>query len=152
MRLTAKQTIDGRTETLFMETTATMTGTPQQYELRYRDESGDLRGTENILRVEKDASVTLLRGGEFASHLIIEPGVRRVSQYHTPYGTIMIGIFGHALQSDVDETGGTLSFRYCTDVELSPIGEFEFNIILTARPKNGARRGNQRRDPHESDS
>ena len=33
----------------------------------------------------------------------------------------------------LDETGGTLHFRYTTDVELSVVGEFDFDIRLTPK-------------------
>mgnify|MGYP002870053270 CR=1 FL=1 len=131
MRLAAKQTIDGETQALLMETTALFTGTPERYELRYRDEGGDLHGVKNILRVEAGKSVTLLRSGEYATHLIIEKGIRHLSQYSTPYGAMMIGVSGTDLRSDVTQHGGSLMFRYCTDVELTPIGEFEFHITLS---------------------
>lgn len=137
MRLTARQTVDGESDTLFMETTAAMTGTPARYELRYRDEGGDMHGTRNVLRVERGKSVTLFRDGEYATHLIVEQGVRHLSQYATPYGMLMLGVCGLSLVSDVSDAGGTLRFRYCTDVELTPVGEFDFEIKLTAAPTRG---------------
>lgn len=133
MRLTAKQTMNDQTDTLFMETTASYSKTDDGYVLRYRDEGGDLHGTRNVLTVTPGEGLTLLRDGPYSTRLIIDLGRRHLSQYETPYGMLMLGICGLKLESDVDETGGTLHFRYTTDVELSVVGEFDFDIRLTPK-------------------
>ena len=128
--LFSRQCIGGETEEIRLSTTGTLTGTPQDYEIRYREEDDALHRTESVLHVERGACVTVQRTGDLSSHIVIERNVRHVSQYVTPYGTFMLGVCGLQVSSDVDENGGTLAFQYCTDIDLVPLGEIELQIVL----------------------
>ena len=65
--------------------------------------------------------------------MIIETGVRNISHHITPYGTFSLGINAVAINSDINENGGTLYFRYTTDIEMSIMSDIEFRITLTKR-------------------
>ena len=69
-----------------------------------------------MLRVEDAGRVTLSRTGAAKSQLIIERGVRHQCHYDTGYGSMMIGVSGDRVVSDLDDHGGNLEFSYSLDV------------------------------------
>ena len=62
--------------------------------------------------------------------MTIEKSVRHISHHVTPYGTFSLGVNAVAIESDIDENGGTLHFRYTTDIEMNVVSEIDFNITL----------------------
>ena len=131
VRVYTRQTINGETEEIRMETTGIWSGTADAYTLRYTEADGNLRGAVTLLQVENGKCVTVQREGDFESHMVIEENVRHVSQYVTPYGTFMLGVNASTVESAMDENGGTLRFRYSTDVDMVPLGEIAFEITLS---------------------
>ena len=81
--------------------------------------------------MENGRCVTISRDGAFESHMIVEKNVRHMSQHLTPYGAFMLGVSALQVDSDMKQSGGTLRFRYCTDVDMVPLGEISFDIRLT---------------------
>ena len=131
------QIANGEKQSLDMTTGATLQGTPDDYIIRYTDSTGDLAGTETEVHVENGKHITITRAGEFQTNLVLEPQVRHLTHYQTPYGSFMIGVCALQVESAVSETGGCLKFRYCTDVDMVPLGEITFKIILKPHPIGG---------------
>ena len=131
------QNANGEKQALDMTTHAALQGSPEDYSIRYTDSTGDLAGTETVIRVENRRCITIDRAGEFQTNLFLEPQVRHQTHYRTPYGEFMIGVCALHVQSDITEAGGTLVFRYCTDVDMVPLGEIEFKITLKPRSIGG---------------
>ena len=66
--------------------------------------------------------------------MIVEKNVRHISHHTTPYGSFSLGVSALAIDSKMKKNGGTLNFRYCTDIDMHPLGEIEFDITLEKRP------------------
>ena len=130
IRIHTVQNVEGQKQTLDMTSRAALEGDERDYTITYLDEDGDLRSTTR-LHVEDGRCITISRDGSFESHMVLEQNVRHMSQHQTPYGAFMLGVSALQVQSDMKQSGGTLRFRYCTDVDMVPLGEFSFDIQLT---------------------
>ena len=108
IRIHTVQNMDGKQETLDITSHATLQGEEPDYIITYHDEGGELDGCVTQLRVKDGRSVTISREGAYETQMILEPNVRHMKR-----------------------NGGTLRFRYCTDVDMVPLGEFTFDIQLT---------------------
>ena len=131
------QNANGEKQSLDMTTHASLQGTDEDYTIHYTDSTGDLAGTPTEIRVENGKRITVTRAGEFQTNLVLEPQVRHQTHYQTPYGPFMIGVCALQVESAVTQNGGTLLFRYCTDVDMVPLGEIEFKITLKPRSIGG---------------
>lgn len=138
IHILTEQNVDGQKETLEMTSRAALQGEGMDYTITYLDEDGDLKGSTTRLHVENGKCVTIIRDGAYESHMIVEQNVRHMSQHLTPYGAFMLGVSALQVDSDIKKDGGTLRFRYCTDVDMVPLGEISFDIRLTRLEQSSA--------------
>ncbi len=131
------QTIEGQKESLDMTAPAALEWAQDSYTITYTDAGGDLKGTVTHVQVENGRRVTVTREGDYQTNLVLEPNVRHLTHYDTPYGSFMIGVCALRVESDMKAQGGTLIFRYCTDVDMVPLGEVEFKFTVKPRPNGG---------------
>ena len=126
-----KQKIDGDEENLQIITHASFSGSKEDYTLIYTEQNRESGESKTELRCENGEKITVVRfGDEMTTHLILEKGRRHISCHNTPYGTFSMGITALEIDSDMDENGGTLHFRYATDIENNPLGEIVFDFTL----------------------
>lgn len=128
------QETDGDKDVLDMTARASLKGEENDYYITYTDADGDFEGSQTTLHVENGSCITISRNGECNSHMIVEKDVRHISHHITPYGTFSLGVSALAIDSKMKKNGGTLNFRYCTDIDMHPLGEIEFDITLEKRP------------------
>ena len=102
-------------------TTFTTTGTMQVnngvYTLCYNE--SEMIGASNVkteLTVENSTRMILARTGGMESRMIVEKGRRHSCLYNTPQGDFLIGIYGEALNIDLNENGGNIYMSYTLDV------------------------------------
>lgn len=124
------QELEGEKDTLEMTTHASFEGSSDDYTITYKEDDSEEGESTTVLHVEKGSLISVSREGAINSHMTIERGMRHLSHHVTPYGAFSLGISTKKVQSDMNENGGTLIFRYATDQEMNPIGEIEFNITL----------------------
>lgn len=126
-----KQKIDGDEEKLQVITHASFSGNKDDYTIVYTEQSRENGESKTELRCEKSEKISVIRfGDEMSTNLVLEKGIRHISCHSTPYGTFSMGITALEIDSDLDENGGTLHFRYATDIENSPLGEIVFDFRL----------------------
>ncbi|HHV30798.1 DUF1934 domain-containing protein [Caproiciproducens sp. LBM24188] len=91
----------------------------------------------SVLKIDGDSKVTLIRGGEQSTRLILESGKRHVCPYDTGYGCMMIGIFTNKVKSKLDDLGGSLEINYTLDINsnLSSLNEV-FITVKEAKNKD----------------
>ncbi len=129
-----KQKIDGDEESLQVITHASFSGDRDDYTIIYTEQSAEGGESTTELRCESGEKITVVRSGdEMTTQLILEKGRRHISCHTTPFGTFSMGITATEIDSDIDSNGGTLHFRYSTDIENNPLGEIVFDFIL--KPK-----------------
>ena len=125
-----KQEIEGEKEELEIMTKATLKGEENDYTITYREREEDGSESETVLRVINSDHIIVNREGVISTHLELQKGVRNLSHHVTPYGAFSMGVACVSIESDMSENGGCLRFRYMTDIEMSPLGEIEFDITL----------------------
>ena len=87
------------------------------------------RTRTSVLKVD-GSKVTLMRGGEDCTRLILESGKRHLCQYDTGYGNMMIGVFTSSVQSDLDDMGGNLEVSYTLDINSNLSSTNEIHITV----------------------
>ena len=137
IRIQTLQITQGEKESLELTTNASLEGEPNDYTIIYIDSTGDLAGTVTSVHVENNERITVMREGDYQTNLVLEPNVRHQTHYQTPYGSFMIGVCAMHVESNMTKEGGKLLFRYCTDVDMVPLGEVEFKITLKPRSIGG---------------
>lgn len=130
------QEADGETDTLEMTTHASFEGNSDDYTVTYKEDDSEEGESTTVLKVEKGSRVSVSREGAINSYMTIEPGMRHLSHHVTPYGAFSLGITAKKVESDMNENGGTLNFKYATDQEMHPIGEIEFIITMKLKKTN----------------
>ncbi|MVB11286.1 hypothetical protein CAFE_19950 [Caprobacter fermentans] len=88
----------------------------------------------SILKVDGGNKVTLMRGGEDSTRLILERGKRHLCQYDTEFGNMMIGVFTSRVQSELNDLGGKLEVSYTLDINSSLSSQNE--IFITIKEAN----------------
>ena len=125
-----RQEIDGEKEELEIMTKATLKGEEDDYVITYKEREEDGSESETVLQVKNKNHIIVSREGTISTHLELNVGVRNISHHVTPYGAFSMGVHCVSIESDMSENGGFLRFRYMTDLEMSPLGEIEFDITL----------------------
>ncbi len=90
----------------------------------------------SILKIDGSSKVTLMRGGEDRTRLILESGKRHLCQYDTEFGNMMIGIFTSRVQSDLNDLGGNLEVSYTLDINSSLSSQNDIFITIKEAGKN----------------
>ena len=133
MTMVTHQLVEGEKEVIEMTTVADFKGTENDYYITYSDDDGELKGCTTTLHVEDGRLITIRREGGYDSHIIVEKNSRHVSHHQTPNGSFAMGVSALDIESNMTENGGSLNFKYCTDMDLHPMGEIEFDITITPR-------------------
>lgn len=109
-------------------------------EIRYRRERDDYvieydeaddAGFENSrmqLRVTPDGMVSIIRTGEYQTHLVAQSGKKHFCHYETPFGEFAVGVLAKYVSSTLDETGGRLELRYSVDANSTLLSDNEIQI------------------------
>ncbi|QAT49210.1 DUF1934 domain-containing protein [Caproiciproducens sp. NJN-50] len=92
------------------------------------------RTRTSILKIDGGNKVTLMRGGEDSTRLILERGKRHLCQYDTEFGNMMIGVFTSRVQSELNDLGGKLEVSYTLDINSSLSSQNE--IFITIKEAN----------------
>lgn len=96
------------------------------------DETGGI-GYESCkvkITVTKKA-ILIERSGLAAASLTVEAGVKHHCVYGTPYGEFTMGINAYEVESELNDDGGRLRFRYSIDVNSDFISENEMLITIS---------------------
>lgn len=102
------------------------------FHISYLDsEATGFEGSETSISVTGDKFASIVRRGTSSSDLVIEPGKRHHCHYSTPYGDMVVGIYAHAIENDLDENGGKLYMKYTIDVNTSYMSDNE--IIMNIK-------------------
>lgn len=133
IKVVTVQVVEGEKDELEITTSATLEGDTDDYTIRYKELDSEDNESVTTLHVENGNCINVSRDGEISTHMIIEMGVRNISHHITPYGTFSLGINAISIDSRVTRQGGTLDFKYTTDLEMSVMSEIEFHITLTKK-------------------
>ncbi len=122
IKIVDRHEMDGDSDGLETTLIGRFQGNKDNYILSYA-EDGELDGCKVTLKVENGDCITMTRSGMFETELIIQKGKRHNCSYSTPAGNLMLGVFAQRVESNIDETGGTLEFDYTLDLGAGVVSE-----------------------------
>lgn len=134
--IVGKQNVDGETGEITLTTLGSYITKGNSRFIVYKeyDAESSRAPVTSVLKVEGNDTVTLMRGGNGHTRLILEKGKRHQCRYETDFGSMMVGIFTSSVHSRLHEKGGELEVNYTLDInsDLSSINE----IFVTVKEAN----------------
>lgn len=99
--------------------------------IRYKeyDEENPSVFKNTIIKIS-DRQLTITRSGEYASQLILECNKRHQCHYHTPVGSLIIGVFTKVMDISLNEQGGSIDVAYTLDFDSETVSENTFKINI----------------------
>lgn len=134
-----EQSMGGENDDMEITVVGTLEMLENGYELCYTEYEGELQNCLTTVTVQNGRSVTMTRVGSYATELMIEKGKRHSCRYNTPYGELMLGVFGTAMESDMTENGGALKIEYTIDFNTGLAAKNR--LTITARARDGQKKG-----------
>ena len=99
--------------------------------ISYEDTSATgFEGSVTTIRVDDSKNASITREGTANSVLSLEIGRKHFCQYGTPYGSLQIGVYTHAIENTLAENG-RLYLKYTLDANSSYLSDNE--IIMTVQ-------------------
>ena len=128
--VTGIQEVDGEKDKIELQTVGKDIMKPDHAYIGYKeyDEENPSVSSNNIIKVENDNKVTIIRNGEIQSRLILEKGRRHQCHYRTMVGDMMIGVFADTINNELSDNGGKLHVSYSLDFNNELISNNEFYI------------------------
>lgn len=128
--VTGIQEVDGEKDKIELQTVGKYIMKPDHAYIGYKeyDEENPSVSSNNIIKVENDNKVTIIRNGEIQSRLILEKGRRHQCHYRTMVGDMMIGVFADTINNELNDNGGKLHVSYSLDFNNELISNNEFYI------------------------
>ncbi len=126
---------DGDCLTSELTTLGTLSLMPNGYSLVYTETVDELAGCTTTLRVEEGRRIFITRSGLYATEIIIEKDKRHNCYYTTPLGEFMMGVYTKSIESDMNESGGRLDFRYTVDFNSDLASVNDLSITVEAAEK-----------------
>lgn len=116
--ITGIQFANGRSDRVQLTTMGTLRDDGTAYIIKYTEEQDPPTEPVNVtVRIQKDGSaVEMTRSGAFDSCLMIEKSKRNLCHYNTPFGSILMGVYGRESEIARSEASGRFTFRYDIDV------------------------------------
>jgi len=129
MKLVSSQSDGDKKESTELLSRAIYEKTPSGYKLTYDEsEATGYEGSTTTIELFEGKKVVMCRTGSVSSNLIVELGTKHHCVYGTPYGEFMVGVNAKSIDSELDEKGGKLDFKYVIDVNSSYVGDFDVYI------------------------
>ncbi len=130
--VTGIQEVDGDKDKIELQTIGSYLLKPNRAYIGYKeyDEDNPSISSNNLIKVESDNLVTIIRNGQVETRLILEKGRRHLCHYRTPAGSLMIGVSTDTINNELNEKGGKLHVSYSLDFNNELISNNEFYIDI----------------------
>ncbi|MEE3333850.1 MAG: DUF1934 domain-containing protein [Ruminococcus sp.] len=130
--VTGIQEVDGEQDKIELQTIGSYMVKPNHKYIGYReyDEDNPSVSSKNLVKVEDDNRVTIIRNGSKQTRLIIEKGKRHQCLYRTVMGDLMIGISAEQINNNLTDKGGNLHVKYSLDFNNEFMSKNEFFISV----------------------
>ena len=119
--------IDGDVTKQEIITHASLSGDKDDYTVVYTEET-DGFPAETTIRVLKGECVTVRRKAEMQTDMIIEAGIKHISEHKLSFGCFQLEVIGKSISSDFGENGVELKFSYATYQDNMPVSKSDFHI------------------------
>lgn len=136
LNITGTQQFDRDKDKIELTTVGTLRDDGKAYIIRYSEQPDSAAPPVKVnLRIEKDGGfVEMTRSsGSVNSCIAIEKANRNLCNYKTPYGNMLMGIYGKEIELDVNEKNGTFYFGYDIDINgaVSSINTVKIDYSVT---------------------
>ena len=128
----SSQLLDGEKDSIEVTTTGSYIQKNGHSYIGYKeyDKDNPEISSNNLIKVENENKVIIMRNEGKQTRLIIEKGKRHQCHYRTIMGELMIGVYSDTINVKLDEQGGTLHAKYTLDFNSSFASENEFYIEI----------------------
>lgn len=108
----------------------------------YRDDDGDrvisyaeseatgMEGSVTQVRVSSGNMVSILRTGNFQTHLVVQTGRKHFCHYETPFGDFAVGVAARWVDNHLTDDGGSLTLRYTVDANSTLLSDNEIRVAV----------------------
>ena len=108
--------------------------------LYYTDENGErviayeesettgMEGSDMQLRISPDNMVSIIRTGNYQTHLVVQKGRKHFCHYETPFGDFAVGVSARFVNNRLTDEGGSLRLRYTVDANSTLLSDNEIWI------------------------
>ena len=79
-----------------------------------------------------DQKVEIIKSGITNTHMVFEKDKINMTQYETPYGEMMIGVFTKDIQFEEQDEKITVHVNYALDINGDPVADCNIDIKITA--------------------
>lgn len=136
LNITGTQQFDKDKDKIELTTVGTLRDDGKAYIIRYSEQpEANTPPIKVNLRIEKDGGfVEMTRSaGSANSCIAIEKASRNLCNYKTPYGNMLMGIYGKEIELDVNEKNGSFYFGYDIDINgaVSSINTVKIDYSVT---------------------
>lgn len=138
LSVTGKQTVDGQSDTIELQTSASYVTKNGNRYITYKEYDANVpdRVFRTTVKIDKDGIVTILKGGTEKHHLILEKGVRHKCEYSTGFGSLSLGIYTDSVRNELNDNGGELEVHYSIDIHAELASINELHLTLKEANKN----------------
>ena len=104
--------------------------------IRYEESIDESIPPQKVEVIVEDDSVTMMRGGVYATQMVFRMGSRYEGLYQTPYGDMELAVYSTRVDYDIGEDGGTLELSYQLDLngKFAAVHDMELKLF----PQNNA--------------
>ena len=126
------QELDGEKDVIEMTTTGSYIQKNGHTYIGYKeyDKDNPEISSNNLIKVESEDKVIIMRNEGKQTRLILEKGRRHQCHYRTIMGDLMIGVFSDTIDADLHENGGKLHVKYSLDFNSSFASKNEFFVDI----------------------
>lgn len=86
---------------------------------------------KNKIRIAEEGKLEIMKNGISNTHMIFEKEKIHVTQYDTPYGELMVGVFTKDMKVDVKERDIDVHVSYALDINSEKVADC--NIVMNIR-------------------
>lgn len=91
----------------------------------------------NKIKIKEDGFLEVIKSGAASTHMIFEKDKLNVTQYETPYGSIIVGTHTKEFDVNVAENQIDVYVRYALDVSGDKIADCEIRVKVEAKLGTG---------------
>ena len=86
---------------------------------------------KNKIRFTEDGLLEIMKSGISNTHMVFEKGKINMTEYETPYGELMVGVYTNGMTMDVQEHNIDIHVGYALDINSEKVADC--NIVMNIR-------------------
>ena len=128
-------------ESMSMLTSGVLAVEGQKAVIRYEESIDESVPPQKVEITIEDETVTMNRGGAYATQMVFRLGCRYEGLYHTPFGDMDLALFCTKLGYDIGDDGGVLELSYQLDINgrFAAMHDMELHLFKQEE-KNGSQK------------